>query len=78
MYVEGVNNNIPPPFPICCMRIGDGKYVPYLCYMPCRGYHQSLGDGEAEKRQLLAVSLQERVNWGSTVSCTFMVNHTNP
>ena len=77
MYVEGVDNNTPPLFPIYCIRVGDGKYVPCLCYMPCRGYHQSLGDGEAEKGQLLAISLREHVNWGGTVSCTFMVNRTN-
>ena len=59
MYVEGVDDNTPLLFPIYCMRIGDGKYVPFLCYMPCRGYHQSLDDREAEKGQLLAVSLRE-------------------
>ncbi len=48
-----------------------------LCNAPFR-MPVVVGDGEAVKGKLQVVSLRERVDWGGTVRCTFMVNHTDP
>ena len=37
-----------------------------------------VGDREAVQGKLQVVSLRERVDWGGTVRCAFMVNHTDP